>query len=196
MPPRNLPPNNQAPAQGSGSSSTTVPQTPQPASPEPASRPDSSFPRTKIILRQSKRDDSSQGPSDEDLQGSVRTSSPRTSVSRATRRKKSTGTSRNNRVLGQAAISDSSQIAAPSSQLNSDQKAKRPTKVMNRPRTGRSTATRDGVRDSGESELEAVKAQVREGLLEAKKHQDRARELGIQIVALEEDIKSKGSSKF
>ena len=66
---------------------------------------------------------------------------------------------------------------------------------MNRPRTGRSTAARDGVKDSGESELEAVKALVREGLYEAKKHNDRARELGEQILALEEDIKSKGSSK-
>jgi hypothetical protein len=70
------------------------------------------------------------------------------------------------------------------------------TAAMNRPRTGRSTAARDGVRDSGESELEAVKARVREGLLEVQKHQDRCRELGAQIVALEEEIKSKGSSKF
>ena len=67
---------------------------------------------------------------------------------------------------------------------------------MNRPRTGRSTAARDGVKDPGESELEAVKALVREGLLEAKRHNDKARELGLQIVALEEEIKSKGSSKF
>jgi hypothetical protein len=67
---------------------------------------------------------------------------------------------------------------------------------MNRPRTGRSTAARDGVRGSGESDLEAVNARVREGLLEVQKHQDRCRELGIQIVALEEEIKSKGSSKF
>jgi hypothetical protein len=68
--------------------------------------------------------------------------------------------------------------------------------VMNRPRTGRSTAARDSNRDPGESELETVKALVREGLLEAKKHNDKARELGLQIVTLEEEIKSKGSSKF
>jgi hypothetical protein len=67
---------------------------------------------------------------------------------------------------------------------------------MNRPRTGRSTAARDSNRDPGESELETVKALAREGLLEAKKHNDKARELGLQIVALEEEIKSKGSSKF
>jgi hypothetical protein len=67
---------------------------------------------------------------------------------------------------------------------------------MNRPRTGRSTAARDSNRDPGESELETVKALVREGLLEAKKHNDKARELGLQIVTLEEEIKSKGSSKF
>jgi hypothetical protein len=67
---------------------------------------------------------------------------------------------------------------------------------MNRPRTGRSTATRDSNRDPGESELETVKALVREGLLEAKKHNDKARELGLQIVTLEEEIRSKGSSKF
>src|SRR5205085_12345300 len=62
--------------------------------------------------------------------------------------------------------------------------------------TGRSTATRDSNRDPGESELESVKALVREGLLEAKKHNDKARELGLQIVTLEEEIKSRGSSKF
>ena len=67
---------------------------------------------------------------------------------------------------------------------------------MNRPRTGRSTAARDGVKDPGETELEAIKALVREGLLEAKRHNDRARELGQQIVMLEEDMKSKGSSKL
>jgi hypothetical protein len=70
------------------------------------------------------------------------------------------------------------------------------SEVMNRPRTGRSTAARDSNRDPGESELETVKALAREGLLEAKKHNDKARELGLQIVTLEEEIKSKGSSKF
>ena len=67
---------------------------------------------------------------------------------------------------------------------------------MNRPRTGRSTAARDGVRGSGESELEAVCARVRDGLLEVQKHQDRCREFSIQIMALEEEIKSRGSRRF
>ena len=68
---------------------------------------------------------------------------------------------------------------------------------MNRQRTGRSTAVRgDGNKDTGDVDFEAHKSLVREGLLEAKKHNDRSRELGLQIIALEEEIKSKGSSKF
>jgi hypothetical protein len=88
------------------------------------------------------------------------------------------------------------QIPGPPIQPASAQERKGTPRLMNRPRTGRSTAARDGVKDPGESELEAIKALVREGLLEAKRHNDRAQELGQQIVVLEEDMKSKGSSKF
>ena len=67
---------------------------------------------------------------------------------------------------------------------------------MNRQRTGRSTAVRgDGNKDTGDFDIEAQKNLVREGLLEAQKHNNRSRELGLEIVALEEEIKSKGKSK-
>lgn len=66
--------------------------------------------------------------------------------------------------------------------------------MMNRQRTGRSTAVRDG-KDGGEGDIEAVKSLVREGLIEAQKHMDRSRKLGTDILALEEEIKSKGSSE-
>jgi hypothetical protein len=118
-------------------------------------------------------------------QRSIPTSSPRTS-----------GTPRRRRIPKQASISVSGQVAAQPSKFDSDQEVGDTCEVMNRPRTGRSTAARDSNRDPGESELETVKALVREGLLEAKKHNDKARELGLQIVTLEEEIKSKGSSKF
>jgi hypothetical protein len=118
---------------------------------------------------------------------------PRTSVSRRTKDNGSSSTPVRPRVPKQASIFASGQAAA---QVDSDREIGDTSEVMNRPRTGRSTAARDSNRDPGESELETVKALAREGLLEAKKHNDKARELGLQIVTLEEEIKSKGSSKF
>jgi hypothetical protein len=123
-------------------------------------------------------------------------SASRTSVSRGTKDNGSSSTPARRRVPKQASIFTSGQVAAQHSQFDSDREIGDTSEVMNRPRTGRSTAARDSNRDPGESELEAVKALAREGLLEAKKHNDKARELGLQIVTLEEEIKSKGSSKF
>ena len=72
-----------------------------------------------------------------------------------------------------------------------------PEAIMNRQRTGRSTAVRgDGNKDTGDFDIEAQKVLVKEGLLEAQKHNNRSRDLGIEILALEEEIKSKGKSKF
>lgn len=70
-----------------------------------------------------------------------------------------------------------------------------PSHVMNRQRTGRSTAVRDGNKDSDENNIETVKSLVRAGVVEAQKHNERSKDLGQQIMALEEEMKSKGSSK-
>ncbi len=80
--------------------------------------------------------------------------------------------------------------------LNEERDHVTPEPDMNRQRTGRSTAVRgDGNKDTGDFDIEAQKNLVREGLLEAQKHNNRSRELGLEIVALEEEIKSKGKSK-
>ena len=66
--------------------------------------------------------------------------------------------------------------------------------MASRPRTGRGTAGRDSSKDV---DVEAdIQAQVLEGLRKAKDYNEKQSELGRLIIALEEEIKSKGSSKF
>lgn len=62
--------------------------------------------------------------------------------------------------------------------------------MASRPRTGRGAAGRDSSKDV---DVEAdLLARVIEGLKKAREHHDRGRELGVEIMDLEEDMKSEG----
>jgi len=64
---------------------------------------------------------------------------------------------------------------------------------MNRQRAGRGATSRDSSKAGSEVDVEAIKAQVREGMIKAQEYNDKARDIALQIIALERDFEAKSS---